>query len=155
MVLNSNQNTITVATDERITSIGTFLRKYKLDELPQLWNVLVGNMSFVGPRPDVPGYADKLEGDDRKILELRPGITGPASLCYKNEEMILDKCNNPQKFNDEVIWPHKVKMNLHYYNNYSFVKDILYIIVTIFPQLNNFLNIIEEPKEEKKTNCIK
>ena len=98
-------SSVSVAGENRITPLGAKLRKYKLDELPELWNVLIGDMSFVGPRPDVPGYADQLQGEDRLILKLRPGITGPASLKYKNEEEILAKVENPQKYNDEVIYP--------------------------------------------------
>ena len=115
----------------RITPLGERLRKYKLDELPELWDVMIGNMSFVGPRPDVPGYADKLQGEDRLILNLRPGITGPASLKYKNEEEILAKVEDPQIYNDEVIYPDKVKINLEYYYHHSLVGDIKLIIQTV------------------------
>ena len=108
------------------------MRKYKLDELPELFNVLIGQMSLVGPRPDVPGYADKLVGVDRDILKLRPGITGPASLKYLNEEEILAKKDNPKLYNDEVIYPDKVKINLDYYNNQSIWIDIKIIFATIF-----------------------
>lgn len=125
-------SSISVAGEARITPLGAKLRKYKLDELPGLWNVLIGDMSFVGPRPDVPGYADKLEGEDRKILELRPGITGTASLKYSNEEEILAKQDDPVKYNDEVIYPDKVKINLEYYYNHSVWGDIKIIINTIF-----------------------
>jgi lipopolysaccharide/colanic/teichoic acid biosynthesis glycosyltransferase len=124
-------NTITTANDKRITKSGKIFRKFKIDELPQLINVLKGDMSFVGPRPDVPGYADKLEGEDRIILSIRPGITGPAQLKYKNEEEILANVDNPKKYNDEVIWPDKVKINKEYIKNWSFKKDIEYIIKTI------------------------
>lgn len=123
--------TVTSASDVRITKSGAFFRKTKIDELPQLFNVLLGSMSFVGPRPDVTGYADKLEGDDRVILSIRPGITGPASLKYKDEEEILAQQSDPQKYNDEVIWPDKVRINKAYIQNYSFKKDIEYIIKTI------------------------
>jgi len=122
---------ITASTDVRITKSGAFFRNTKVDELPQLWNVLVGEMSFVGPRPDVPGYADKLEGTDKAILSLRPGITGPASLKYKKEEELLSREANPQKYNDEVIWPDKVKINRQYIEKYSLTKDITYIWKTI------------------------
>lgn len=115
-----------------ITKSGNLLRRFKIDELPQLWNVLIGQMSFVGPRPDVPGYADKLQGESRKILELRPGITGPASLKYKNEEELLMQVDDPKKFNDETIWPDKVKINLDYYYNQSLIGDLVYLIKTIF-----------------------
>lgn len=123
---------VTTANDDRILPFGKWLRRTKLDEIVELVNVLKGDMSFVGPRPDVKGYADKLEGEDRKILELRPGITGPASLKYINEEEILAKVDNPQQYNDEVIFPDKVKINLDYYYNRSFWGDIKIILKTIF-----------------------
>jgi len=127
----SKGTTITTANDSRITKSGRIFRKYKIDELPQLFNVLIGDMSFVGPRPDVPGYADKLEGEDRIILSIRPGITGPASLKYKNEEEILAKVENPKEYNDKIIWPDKVEINKEYIKNWSLKKDIEYIIQTI------------------------
>jgi len=123
--------TITTKNDMRITKSGAFFRKYKIDELPQLLNVLLGDMSFVGPRPDVPGYADKLEGDDRIVLSIRPGITGPATIKYKNEEDILANVDNPIEYNDKIIWPDKVKINKEYIKNWSLKKDIEYIIKTI------------------------
>lgn len=133
MIMNQeNDTTISVKGDIRITRIGTFLRKYKIDELPELWNVIKGEMSLVGPRPDVPGYADKLIGQDREILKLRPGITGPASLKYANEEEILSEKDNPKSYNDEVIFPDKVKVNLEYYHNHSIWLDIKIIFATIF-----------------------
>ncbi|CAI8300660.1 MAG: UDP-N-acetylgalactosamine-undecaprenyl-phosphate N-acetylgalactosaminephosphotransferase [Cryomorphaceae bacterium] len=131
-VVQISNSTISVKGDVRITKIGVFLRKYKLDELPELWNVLKGDMSFVGPRPDVCGYADNLKGLDRKILELRPGITGVASLKYYNEEDILALQDNPLKFNDEVIYPDKVRLNLDYYYNNNLWIDIKIIFATIF-----------------------
>jgi lipopolysaccharide/colanic/teichoic acid biosynthesis glycosyltransferase len=115
-----------------ISQSGRILRKYKLDELPQLFNVLAGSMSFVGPRPDVPGYADRLQGEDRIILSLRPGITGPASIKYKDEEAILASVDDPETYNDRIIWPDKVKINLEYFNNYSLLRDLRYIFYTIF-----------------------
>ena len=124
-------SSVSVAGESRITPLGAKLRKYKIDELPELWNVLIGNMSFVGPRPDVPGYADKLEGEDREILKLRPGITGPASLKYRNEEELLAKQANPQEYNDFVIYPDKVRINLFYLKHYSFIMDIMIIIATV------------------------
>ena len=127
-----NQSTITTSLDDRITKSGKFFRKTKIDELPQLFNVLIGEMSFVGPRPDVKGYADKLEGDDREILFLKPAITGPATLKYKNEEEILAKVENPKEYNDKVIWPDKVKINREYMKNWSLKRDINYIWETIF-----------------------
>jgi len=116
----------------RISQLGSFLRKSKLDELPQLWNVFIGEMSFVGPRPDISGYYDKLQGEERKILELKPGITSLASIKYKNEEQILSKKENPLEYNDTVLFPDKVKMNLDYYYNHSFFGDIKIILKTIF-----------------------
>jgi lipopolysaccharide/colanic/teichoic acid biosynthesis glycosyltransferase len=115
-----------------ISQSGRFFRKYKLDELPQLFNVLAGSMSFVGPRPDVPGYADRLQGEDRIILSLRPGITGPASIKYKDEEAILASVDDPETYNDRIIWPDKVKINREYFNNYSLLRDLRYIFHTIF-----------------------
>ena len=115
----------------RITPLGAKLRRYKIDELPELWDVFIGNMSFVGPRPDIPGYADQLKGDDLEVLRLRPGITGPASVKYRNEEEILASVDDPRKYNDEVIYPDKVRLNRYYLHNYSFVKDIQMIICTV------------------------
>lgn len=115
--------------------IGKFLRKTKFDELPQLWNVVVGEMSFVGPRPDIPGYYDKLTGEERKILLLKPGITSEAALKYSNEELLLSKQENPSDFNNLVIFPDKVKMNLDYYYKHNLIGDIKIILKTIF----NFL----------------
>jgi lipopolysaccharide/colanic/teichoic acid biosynthesis glycosyltransferase len=129
---NDGRNTVSVKGDTRITRTGAFLRKYKLDELPGLWNVLVGHMSFVGPRPDVPGYADLLQGEDRLILNLRPGITGPATLKYAHEEELLAAVDNPVKYNDEVIFPDKVRINLAYYRNHNILTDIRIIFDTLF-----------------------
>ncbi len=123
--------TITSSSDIRITNSGKFFRKTKIDELPQLINIILGDMSFVGPRPDVEGYADKLDGEDRIILTILPGITGPASLKYKDEEIILSKQKNPKEYNDKVIWPDKVKINREYLKNWSLKNDIKYIIETI------------------------
>ena len=131
-VTQESSSTISIKGDIRVTKIGVFLRRYKLDEFPELINVLLGHMSLVGPRPDVPGYSDKLVGEDRNILELRPGITGPASLKYSNEEEILGKQKNPKAYNDEVIYPDKVRINLEYYNNQSIWLDIKIIFATIF-----------------------
>ena len=124
--------TVTTKNDIRITKLGSFFRKTKLDELPTLWNVFIGDMSLVGPRPDVPGYADKLTGDNRRILQLRPGITGPATLKYANEEQLLANVDDPVKYNDEVIFPDKVRINLEYLDNWSLWLDIKIIIRTIF-----------------------
>ncbi len=132
MSVSHSGSSVSVAGEARITPLGAFLRKYKIDELPELWNVLVGDMSFVGPRPDVEGYADNLKGEERKVLELRPGITGPASLKYANEEEILATVENPKQYNDEVIYPDKVKINLDYYYNHSFIGDLRLIFNTIF-----------------------
>lgn len=125
------RSTISTNKMSGITCSGYWMRRYKIDELPQLINVLIGQMSLVGPRPDVPGYADSLQGQDRLILELRPGITGPASIKYKNEEEILAASTNAKEYNDNVIWPDKVKINLHYYYNKSLFLDIYYIFKTI------------------------
>lgn len=135
-MVTGDDNTITTCNDIRITKSGSFLRRWKLDELPELINVLVGEMSFVGPRPDVPGYADLLTGDERRILSLRPGITGPATLKYYNEEKILAGVENPKEYNDLVIYPDKVKINLKYLEQYSLCGDIKIIIYTILRKQN-------------------
>lgn len=145
MTVKHSGSSVSVAGDSRITPLGTKLRHYKLDELPGLWDVLIGNMSFVGPRPDVPGYADKLVGDDRDVLKLRPGITGPATLKYRLEdEMISEYVAQKQavgdtrpmqeiavEYNDNVIYPDKVRINCYYYRHYSFIKDIRMIFCTV------------------------
>src|SRR5574344_929595 len=145
MQVHHNGATVSVAGDSRITPLGAKLRHYKLDELPGLWDVMIGKMSFVGPRPDVPGYADKLVGDDRDVLRLKPGITGPASLKYRLEdEMISEYVAKKQKdgdtrpmqeiaveYNDNVIYPDKVRINRYYYQHYSFIKDIQMIFCTV------------------------
>ncbi|MCR5316342.1 MAG: sugar transferase [Bacteroidaceae bacterium] len=145
MTVKHNGSTVSVAGDSRITPLGAKLRHWKLDELPGLWDVLIGNMSFVGPRPDVSGYADKLQGDDRDVLKLRPGITGPATLKYRLEdEMISEYVTQKQiagdtrpmqeiavEYNDTVIYPDKVRLNCYYYRHYSFVKDIQMILCTV------------------------
>ena len=131
MIQQSN-STISLKGDMRVTKVGSFLRRYKLDELPELWNVLVGDMSLVGPRPDVPGYADFLIGENRNILKLKPGITGPASLKYANEEEILAKQENPKEYNDKIIYPDKVRINLDYYYQSNLWIDIKIIFATIF-----------------------
>jgi len=152
MTVKHNGSTVSVAGDSRITALGAKLRHWKLDELPGLWDVLIGNMSFVGPRPDVPGYADKLIGDDRDVLKLRPGITGPATLKYRLEDEMLadvrrlmsegrrlpqeqiDKMSDQELavwYNDNVIYPDKVRLNCYYYRHYSFIKDIQMILCTV------------------------
>ena len=166
MTVKHSGSSVSVAGDSRITPFGAKLRHYKIDELPELWDVLIGNMSFVGPRPDVPGYADNLKGDDRDVLNLRPGITGPATLKYRLEdEMIAEFMNNFRKmsydelmakysqvrlsesyysclvaksnqevavwFNDNIIYPDKVRLNCYYYRHYSFWKDIEMIFATV------------------------
>jgi putative sugar transferase len=131
MTVGHGGSSVSVAGESRITPLGAKLRHYKLDELPELWNVLIGDMSFVGPRPDVPGYADQLKGDDREVLKLRPGITGPASLKYRDEEELLAKQSDPQKYNDDVIFPDKVRINRYYLHNYSFIRDIQMIFCTV------------------------
>lgn len=158
MTVSHGGSSVSVAGEARITPLGAKLRKYKLDELPELWNVFIGDMSFVGPRPDVPGYADKLVGEDRLVLKLRPGITGPATLKYRDEEeQIADFLHRVRSeelgvrseypavdfssmsdeeiavwFNDNVIYPDKVKINLEYYRNQSLSLDIKYILETVF-----------------------
>ncbi|MDO4462827.1 MAG: sugar transferase [Bacteroidia bacterium] len=152
MTVNHHGSSISVAGDSRITPLGATLRHYKLDELPGLWDVLIGNMSFVGPRPDVPGYADKLVGDDRDVLKLRPGITGPATLKYRLEDEMISayvaKCQAEgdtrptqeiaTEYNDTVIYPDKVRLNCYYYRNYSFIKDIEMIFATVLGFKVNF-----------------
>ncbi|MCD6543507.1 MAG: sugar transferase [Flavobacteriaceae bacterium] len=122
---------ITLKNDDRITPFGKVLRKFKLDELPQLFNVLIGEMSLVGPRPDVPGYADNLVGNDRIILTVKPGLTGPATIKFKNEEDLLSQQKNPKKYNDKVIWPEKVILNKQYIEEWSLFNDIKCIVKTI------------------------
>lgn len=128
----SQGDSITTSNDPRITRIGHWLRHSKVDCLTELVNVLIGQMSLVGPRPDVPGYADQLQGDDRRILQLRPGITGPASIKYRNEEELLAQQADPKAYNDTVIWPDKVKINLEYLENWTFLGDIKLIFKTVF-----------------------
>lgn len=129
--LKNYSTTITTSKDPRITKCGAFFRQYKIDELPQLLNVLLGSMSLVGPRPDVSGYADKLNGEDTLILSLRPGITGPATLKYKNEEELLAAQIEPKRFNDEIIWPDKICINRRYLDEWSFLGDIHYLWRTL------------------------
>lgn len=145
MTVTHNGSTVSVAGDNRITPLGAILRHYKLDELPGLWDVLIGKMSFVGPRPDVPGYADKLLGEDRDLLKLRPGITGPATLKYRLEDEMIsvyvakkqkegdvrDMQTIAEEYNDNVIYPDKVRLNCYYYRHYSFIKDIQMIFCTV------------------------
>lgn len=156
MTVKHSGSTVSVAGDSRITPLGATLRHYKIDELPGLWDVMIGNMSFVGPRPDVPGYVDKLEGEDRIVLKLRPGITGPATLKYRLEdEMISDYVSKMKKegdtrstqeiaeeYNDKVIYPDKVRINKYYYEHYSFIKDIQMILYTILGKNMNYNNEI-------------
>ena len=122
---------VTSNQDIRITRIGSWMRKWKLDELPQLINVLIGQMSLVGPRPDVPGFADKLRGEDRIILSVRPGITGPATLAFRDEEEILAQVDDPETYNREIIWPEKVRLNRQYIAHYSFTADLNAIWQTV------------------------
>lgn len=126
------QSTVTTLNDARITTSGRFLRRTKIDELPQLYNVLVGQMSLVGPRPDVAGFADLLTGEDRAILSLRPGITGPATLAYRDEEALLASVEDAEAYNRDVLFPHKVRINLDYIRNYSLTGDIKYLFRTVF-----------------------
>jgi lipopolysaccharide/colanic/teichoic acid biosynthesis glycosyltransferase len=132
MTTSHSGSPVSVKGESRILPLGAKLRKYKLDELPELWNVLKGDMSFVGPRPDMPEYAGRLTGEESHILELRPGITGLATLKYVNEEELLAGVPDPQRYNDEVLWPDKVRINLDYYHNRSFIGDIFIIFRTIF-----------------------
>jgi lipopolysaccharide/colanic/teichoic acid biosynthesis glycosyltransferase len=132
MTINHSGNSISIKGQNRITPLGATLRKFKLDELPELWNVLIGDMSFVGPRPDISEYTSKLLGEEKLILELRPGITSPATLKYSNEEEFLASVPDPIKYNNEILWPDKVKLNLNYYYNRSFWGDIHLILITIF-----------------------
>lgn len=142
MTIGHNGSSVSVAGEARITPLGAKLRRYKLDELPELWDVLIGNMSFVGPRPDVPGYADQLQGEDRIILTLRPGITGPATLKYRNEEELLATVADPQRYNDTVIYPDKVRINRYYAEHYSFAKDIQMIVCTVLGKHMTYNNEI-------------
>ena len=142
MTVGHGGSSVSVAGESRITPLGAKLRHYKLDELPELWNVLIGDMSFVGPRPDVPGYADQLKGKDREVLKLRPGITGPASLKYRDEEDLLANQTDPQRYNDEVIFPDKVRINLYYLHHYSFIKDIEMIFCTVLGRRMKYNNEI-------------
>jgi len=129
--VNGPINSVTTKNDPRITNIGKWLRKFKIDELPQLWNVLKGEMSLVGPRPDVTGFADQLQGQDREILSLLPGITGLATLKFKQEEELLAQQKDPVTYNREVIWPEKIKLNREYIKNYSFGLDVQILWKTI------------------------
>lgn len=145
MTVKHSGSSVSVAGDSRITPLGAKLRHYKIDELPELWDVLIGNMSFVGPRPDVPGYADQLQGEDRVVLKLRPGITGPATLKYRLEDEMIsayvaerqalgdtrDSQEIAVEYNDTVIYPDKVRLNKYYYEHYSFWKDIEMILATV------------------------
>lgn len=123
--------TVTSTDDPRITPLGKFFRRTKIDELPQLWNVLIGQMSFVGPRPDVPGFADRLTGEDRIVLSIRPGITGPATLRFRDEEQLLASQVDPETYNRDVIYPEKVQLNRQYIEQYSFTKDVWYLWQTL------------------------
>lgn len=131
MTIEHSGCSVSVKGESRITPLGAKLRKYKIDELPELWNVLTGDMSLVGPRPDVPGYADKLQGEERRMLLLKPGITGPASLKYRNEEELLAEQDDPQVYNDEVLFPDKVRINIEYLDNWSFWNDVKIIVYTV------------------------
>ncbi|EMI56506.1 sugar transferase [Rhodopirellula sallentina] len=128
---SSISTTVTTGQDKRITKVGTILRKTKLDELPQLANVVLGHMSLVGPRPDVAGFADKLQGDDRVILTLRPGITGPASLAFRDEEELLAAQDNPEQYNRDVIWPRKIEINRDYLARWTLTRDFQIIVRTL------------------------
>ena len=156
MMVSHSGSSVSVKGESRITPLGAKLRKYKLDELPELWNVLIGDMSFVGPRPDVPGYADKLEGEDRRMLLLKPGITGPATLKYRLEDEMISEyvakkqeegdCRSAQEiaeeYNNKVIYPDKVRINKYYYEHYSFIKDIQMVFCTVLGRNMNYNNEI-------------
>lgn len=125
--------TVTTGNDPRITRLGAFLRRSKIDELPQLVNVLLGQMSFVGPRPDVPGFYDQLPEEDKEVLlSVRPGITGPATIKYRNEEELLATVDDPETYNKDVVFPDKVRINREYIENYCFANDLKYICATVF-----------------------
>jgi lipopolysaccharide/colanic/teichoic acid biosynthesis glycosyltransferase len=141
-IRSSTRSSITVAGDERVTSFGCFLRKWKLDEWPQLWNVCMGDMSMVGPRPDVLGYADRLKGSAGEILVLKPGVTGPAALYFRNEEELLAQKEDPKRYNDQVVYPAKMALNLYYLERLSFSRDIGYILITVFPFLSRCFHLI-------------
>lgn len=131
MTVSHSGSSVSIKGESRITPLGNLLRTYKIDELPELWNVLRGDMSLVGPRPDVPGYADRLQGKEREILKLKPGITGPASLKYRKEEELLAQQADPHRYNDEILFPDKVRINLNYLKHRSFGLDIKIIIYTL------------------------
>ena len=151
MSINHGGSSVSMAGEARITPFGAKLRRFKLDELPELWNVLIGDMSFVGPRPDVPGYADQLQGQDRLVLKLRPGITGPATLKYRNEEELIAQYVAEHKgfngmtdeqlalyYNDTIIYPDKVRINLYYLQHYSFWMDLKMIVATVLGRHINY-----------------
>lgn len=129
--IDARDTTITERDDPRITKLGALFRRFKLDELPQLWNVVRGDMSLVGPRPDVPGYADQLNGDDRRVLSIRPGITGPATIKYRDEELLLAAAHDSYAYNNDVVYPDKILLNLEYLDNWSLKKDLWYITITL------------------------
>jgi lipopolysaccharide/colanic/teichoic acid biosynthesis glycosyltransferase len=130
---------ITIAGDLRVTTLGRWLRRTKLDELPQLWSVLAGDMSMVGPRPDIPGYADHLIGPERRILSLRPGITGPATIRFRDEETVLAHLDDPMHYNDEVLYPAKTRLNLAYLEDWSVRLDLACLLATLHPAFERFL----------------
>ena len=132
MFVDHGGSSVSVKGEKRITPIGAVLRKFKIDEFPELWNILIGDMSFVGPRPDMPEYAARLQGKQREILTVRPGLTSPASIKYAREEELLSLVPDPQKHFDEVIWPDKTRMNLEYIKRRTFIGDIVLILKTVF-----------------------
>jgi len=132
MFVDHGGSSVSVKGEKRITPIGAVLRKFKIDEFPELWNILIGDMSFVGPRPDMPEYAARLQGKQREILTVRPGLTSPASIKYAREEELLSLVPDPQKHFDEVIWPDKTRMNLEYIKRRTFIGDIVLILRTVF-----------------------
>jgi lipopolysaccharide/colanic/teichoic acid biosynthesis glycosyltransferase len=132
-VAGASPTTVTSRSDVRITRLGAFWRRWKIDEFPQMWNVIKGDMSLVGPRPDVPGYADALRGEDCLILAVRPGITGPATLQFRHEELMLESVPDPETFNREVLFPRKVEINLRYLREYSLRSDLRCLVRTLSP----------------------
>jgi lipopolysaccharide/colanic/teichoic acid biosynthesis glycosyltransferase len=156
MAVNSDHNSVSVHNDGRATWLGAWLRRTKLDELPELWNILRGDMSFVGPRPDVPGFADTLIGEERRILELRPGLTGPATLKYAREEFLLEQVSDPIRYNAEVIWPDKVRLNLDYLDHQTLWRDLNLIRRTLLRQYDDIKPEREDPngKSIATNDCI-
>jgi len=132
MFVDHGGSSVSVRGEKRITPVGAVLRRFKIDEFPELWNILIGDMSFVGPRPDMPEYIARLQGEQREMLSLRPGLTSPASIKYAREEELLSMVPDPLKHFDEVIWPDKMRMNMEYIKRRTFIGDIVLILRTVF-----------------------